>query len=179
MFTFLFTSRKRTLHTGIYIWPESGQPLWRAKVLCSTGWGQRKRNSESSKTIWIREDDKKQNILLLSFCLQTVNLPQHYRKSQRVPPEITWVAGLLHNCLRSCFLLRGYYHLNVETKNHGDQGLTDDSIWSWCRKNEETMPSITNPCAHTSSSNGLKTYNFIQILYLMWFTFPYSHEINL
>lgn len=59
-----------------------------------------------------------------------VNMPQHYRKSQRMHLEITKVAELPHICLKNCFLLKGYYHCESGDKNHGNQRLTIDSKWS-------------------------------------------------
>lgn len=77
-----------------------------------------------------------------------------------MPLQIPEVARLLQNCHKSCFLLSGYYHSKYGDKIPDKQKLTIDSRWSWCRRNGETMPSITNHRAYTSSCRGQKRYNW-------------------
>lgn len=120
MFTFLFTSKKRTIQTGIYIWPEGQRPLWRAKAFCSTGWAQEKETLRAAK---LSESERMVRGRIFCWYPFVYRLPVNLQlqEKSKVPPEITWVAALLHNCLRSCFLFRGYCHCE-----YGDK----ESWWS-------------------------------------------------
>lgn len=151
---------------------KAGNLCGEPKPFCSTV---ELKEKELSKAIWIREDDKRQNILLLSFCLQTPCLPATaLQEKSKVPPEITWVAGL-HNCLRSCFLLKGYLYCE-----YGDK----ESWWSGTNRWQHVLIQKkwgNNALYHQSLCPHI--FQWLEDiwfhLYLMWFTFAYTHEINL
>ena len=165
------------MQTGTYIWPESRQPLWRAKVLPIRQESSRKRNSGSGRPLWNRGDDARQNPSLpSSVFMLVVNMPQHYRKSQTMPLEITNVAELPHICLKNCFPLRGYYHCESGDKNHGDQRLTIDSKWYWYRRNKVSMSSITNHSVFLW--RGQKGYNVTHVWGDMHFLTVMSYVSN-
>lgn len=103
------------------------------------------RNSQSGKPFWNRMIRGRIFHCHPFVFRLPVNMPQHCRKSQWIPPEIIQVAGFIS--ASNCFLLRGYYHCESGGKNRGDQRLTIDYIWSRCRRNKATVPSITHRCA--------------------------------